>query len=162
VRRVIAAVTDRPVDTGEVASCPLRDVFRVRADGSGLRQLTGEPGLDAAMGWSPDASRLAVATDRDLNVEIYTMAPDGSDLRRLTHDFAVDVFPAWSPDGRTIAFSREGVATMGDIFVMDADGSHQTRLTGFEGQETSPTWSPDGRSIAFVRVGEPGSSSGEL
>ena len=41
--------------------------------------------------------RIAFASDRDGNAEIYVMNADGSDQIRLTDDPAFDTFPAWSP-----------------------------------------------------------------
>jgi dipeptidyl aminopeptidase/acylaminoacyl peptidase len=88
--------------------------------------------------------RLAFASKRDGNWEIYLMNADGSDQHRLTNDPAADRYPSWSPDGKQIAFysNRGGSAS---IYVMDADGSNQQALA--RGRE--PAWSPDGRYIAF-------------
>jgi Tol biopolymer transport system component len=93
------------------------------------------------------ADRIAFATDRDGNWEVYTMAGDGTHLRRLTHDPAPDREPAWSPDGRRVIFMRLAHIEdlVGDIYVMDADGSHEHKI-GFGG---NPQWSPDGQKIAF-------------
>ena len=47
--------------------------------------------------------KIAFASDRDGNTEIYIMKTDGSDMSRLTHDGG-NAFPAWSPDGEKIVF----------------------------------------------------------
>jgi len=47
--------------------------------------------------WSPDSSRIAFASDRDGDFEIYTMSSDGFDVRRLTYNSAIDMQPDWSP-----------------------------------------------------------------
>src|SRR5205823_1094199 len=72
--------------------------------------------------------KIAFASDRSDNFEIYVMNGDGSELTRLTDNPATDVSPSWSPDGTKIAFvsSRDGNP---EIYVMSADGSGQTRLT---------------------------------
>lgn len=74
--------------------------------------------------WSPDGRKIAFASERDGNSEIYVMNADGSNVTRLTD--AGGNFPAWSPDGRRIAFASGGGP---DIYVMNADGSIVTRLT---------------------------------
>ena len=58
--------------------------------------------------WSPDG-RIAFASNRDGNFEIYVMNSDGENLRRLTNHPDWDMHPSWSPDGR-IAFrsNRDG------------------------------------------------------
>ena len=93
--------------------------------------------------------RIAFASDRDGNDEIYAMNPDGSSVTRLTNHPARDWQPVWSPDGRRIAFVsiRDG---NGEIYAMNADGSELTRLTNHDVHDSQPVWSPDGRRIAFI------------
>jgi len=74
------------------------------------------------------ARRIAFASDRDGDFEIYRMNADGSGQTNLTNHSGQDYEPAWSPDGTKIAFvsSRDGNY---EIYVMNADGTGQTRLT---------------------------------
>ncbi|MCH8993458.1 MAG: PD40 domain-containing protein, partial [Chloroflexi bacterium] len=48
--------------------------------------------------------RIAFASDRDGNSEVYIVNADGSGLTRLTDNLADDSQPTWSPDGTHIAF----------------------------------------------------------
>ncbi len=102
--------------------------------------------LPAAAG--PAATKIAFASDRDGNFEIYTMDADGGGLLRLTENTAEDFSPAWSPDGTRLAFvsGRDGNH---EIYVMNADGTGQHRLTHHDAADLSPAWSPDGTRIAF-------------
>ena len=80
----------------------------MRADGRHERNLTNSPGIDeVSPDWSPDGDRLAFASDRDGDFEVYTMKPDGSRVRQLTANTASEDEPSWSPDGRTIAFTSD-------------------------------------------------------
>jgi TolB protein len=92
--------------------------------------------------------KIAFASQRDGNLEIYVMNADGSGQTRLTNNPANESKPAWSPDGSRIAFSsnRDGNA---EIYVMNAGGSGQTRLTNNPALDVTPAWSPDGSRIAF-------------
>lgn len=97
-------------------------------------------------------------SDRDGNVEIYTMHADGSDPIRLTRDGAVDFAPKWSPDGNRIVFLSSRAqdshgATTYEIFAMNADGSGVTRLTTNDVLESAPGWSPDGTKILYSTTG---------
>ncbi|MGH7672147.1 MAG: fibronectin type III domain-containing protein [Gemmatimonadales bacterium] len=92
--------------------------------------------------------RIAFASDRDGNEEIYVMNGDGSGVTRLTHDPAADGNPVWSPDGTRIAFVSLR-STYPHIYVMNADGSGVVQRTYGSASDYNPTWSPDGARIAF-------------
>jgi WD40 repeat protein len=94
--------------------------------------------------------RIAFASDRDGNFEIYVMNPDGSGQFRLTNDPGEDTQPAWSPDGQRLAFvsTRDGNQ---EIYIMSADGSNQQRVTNNpSGADYAPAWSPNGQVLAFT------------
>jgi Tol biopolymer transport system component len=117
--------------------------------------------------WSPDGTRIAFASNRDGNYDIYSMTVDGNDVQQLTRTDANEAEPAWSPDGKMIAYASgylRADVTCGfihtgrgdspllatpDIYLMSNDGGNQTRLTDTE-NNLEPTWSPDGSSLAFV------------
>ncbi len=63
--------------------------------------------------------KIAFATDRDGNYEIYALNPDGGGATRLTSNPANDREPAWSPDGKKLAFvsNRDG---NDEIYVMSS------------------------------------------
>src|SRR2546428_3635816 len=93
--------------------------------------------------------KIAFASDRDVNFEIYLMDADGGGQIRLTENSGEDYSPAWSPDGKRLAFvsTRDGNA---EIYVMNSDGTGQTRLTNNSASDLHPAWTPDGSRIAFV------------
>jgi Tol biopolymer transport system component len=93
--------------------------------------------------------KIAFASDRDGNFEIYSMDTDGGAQTRLTENPSEDYSPTWSPDGSRLAFvsTRDGNA---EIYVMNADGTSQTRLTNNSSSDISPVWNPNGLEIGFV------------
>ncbi len=114
---------------------------------------------------SPDGKRIAFASFRDGNREIYVMGADGSGPENLTLHDAWDVNPAWSPDGERIAFvsDRNGDVEIWsgfntDIFVMNADGSGLEQVTSDPESLSAdhPAWSPGGTSIAFSKTDSEG------
>ena len=61
------------------------DIFTMRANGAHERRLTNSPGVnDFDPEWSPDGRRIAFASNRDGDDEIYTMKPNGSGVRQLS------------------------------------------------------------------------------
>lgn len=74
-------------------------IYSMRWDGTGLRQLTSGPGPNAAPSWAPRGHRLAYEHDN----QIWTMRADGS------HPASLGITghsPVWSPDGSHIAYLR--------------------------------------------------------
>jgi Tol biopolymer transport system component len=116
---------------------------------TGVVNLTNHPAQDFHPRWSPDGTRIAFASDRDGDFEIYTVRVDGTDLRQLTHNTASDSHPgSWSADSQRIAFvsDRDGNP---EIYVVNADGTGETRLTNDPAADSHPAFSPDGGHIAF-------------
>jgi Tol biopolymer transport system component len=94
-------------------------------------------------------AKIAFASNRDGNFEIYSMNADGSAQTRLTANPAFDATPSFSADGTKITFASSRTGN-GDIYVMNADGSGQTRLTTSPAIDGFPAFSPDGTKIAFT------------
>jgi TolB protein len=116
------------------------DIHVINVDGTNERKLTDTPGVDGLPAWSRD-NRIAFASDRDGNPEIYVMDSDGSNVRRVApgQDGA---HPAWSPDSKYIAFVTEITRNNPDIMVMAADGSNIWRLTDNPAADWLPAWLP--------------------
>ena len=133
-----------------------RDLYRMDADGKGVRRLTDNREGNFEPEVSPDGRSIAFVSSRDGDAEVYVMPAAGGPARRITAFHKDDWNPRWSPDGRRLAFlsSREGSDR---IYLVNADGSATLRLTG-RGQDTLPTneqemdpaWSPDGRQVAYT------------
>ena len=137
----------------ESDSASFRDLYRMEADGTGLRRLTSDPQGNFDPAVSPDGRWIAFVSSRDGDAEIYLMRADGSGPRRLTAFHRDDWAPRWSPDGRTLAFlsNREGVDR---VYLVAPDGTG-LRALGAAGADTAlaeadPAWSPDGRRVALT------------
>jgi Tol biopolymer transport system component len=128
------------------------DLWTVRVDGTGERNLTRSPAImDRYGAWSPDGREIVfMRDDSGLENDIATIRPDGSHLRALTDTPTDEEAPDWSPDGKRIAFHWNGAppGEAYDLYLMRRDGgSEPTRLTTTGGY--NPAWSPDGRKIVF-------------
>ena len=146
-------------DVGEIAFVSDRDgnneIYLMKGDGTGARNLTNHPANDRHPSWSPDGARLAFASRRDDdNFDIYLLEIETLAVTRLTTE-GNNNRPAFSPDGSRIAFVSDRFGDK-DLFVMNADGSGQIQLTVDISDEDQPTWSPDGSLIAYAggAVGE--------
>lgn len=103
-----------------------------------------------------EQGRLAFASDRGGDFDIYVMDVATGEQTRLTDDPGADRSPAWSPDGARIVFVSDRAGD-DDLYVMDADGGNLIPLTTDGSADHSPVWSPDGERIAFAREGFTGS-----
>jgi dipeptidyl aminopeptidase/acylaminoacyl peptidase len=99
---------------------------------------------------SPDGKRLAFASDRSGNMEIWISDADGSNPRQITSapGFYSRV-PKWSPNGKQIAFDSRGQGQHGDILIADVESGKVTHLTTSPVNEVRPFWSSDGRWLYF-------------
>jgi TolB protein len=144
------------------------DIYRAKADGSGLRNLTKSAGYDAEPTVAPDGTIVFTST-RDGDMEIYSMHADGSGVKRLTNRPGPDGGPFFSHDGRMIAWRgrlmapgpeldayrsllKQNVWRPGalEIFIMNRDGSGQQQVTNLGGANFAPSWHPDRKRLIFA------------
>jgi Tol biopolymer transport system component len=121
------------------------ELYAVRPDGSGLRRLTHTIGDDGALGddgtpaFSPDGSRIAFASNRTQNLELWTMKADGSGERRLVALPGSDeISPSWAPDGTRLAFTALMPGGGMELWLVGADGTAATPV----GPGADPDWRP--------------------
>lgn len=129
---------------------PEGDLYVVRRDGTGLRQLTGDSAIDRMPRWAPDGTRLSYWSTRDGALAGWVIGADGIGDRRITYSDSLGVPAAWSPDGLRLAVNAPT-----DVgFLMDVS-------RGWAEQEVEPLvrdtawgpfvindWSPDGTRLA--------------
>ena len=144
------------------------EIYRSKADGSGVTQLTKSPGYDAEVTIAPDGL-ITFTSVRDGDMEIYSMKGDGSDVRRLTNRPGPDGGPFFSWDGQRIVFRGRSLTagpemddyrsllkqglwrpTSLELFVMDRDGRNLQQVTKLGGANFAPSWHPDGKRLIFA------------
>jgi Tol biopolymer transport system component len=141
------------------------ELYVIRPDGSGLRQLTrnqpggGSDARDESPSWSPDGKRIAFLSNRDdsggslTSYELYIIDADGRNERRLTNDSLGEVRPTWTSDGRLLFGVCGHDLRTCRVETMRADGGDRRRLRAISASDVlfGVSLSPDGSRIASAR-----------
>ena len=89
------------------------DLWTVPASGGAAAPRTLHAAYETAPVWSPDGTKLAFASDRYGNFDVFVMPAAGGEATRLTFHSADDIPTSFTPDGRGVLFSSarlDGVA----------------------------------------------------
>jgi dipeptidyl aminopeptidase/acylaminoacyl peptidase len=123
-------------------------LWRINADGTGLRRLTNEPGPPPSARWSPDSSTIAFLSGGSVHV----MAAGGGKPRQVSTRTGLTEI-AWHPSGAFIYFlasdaptdaERERQRLRGDIVVLDeTPPRHLWKMAVADGTETRVTSGTD-------------------
>ncbi|MFO0797602.1 MAG: hypothetical protein U0804_08990 [Gemmataceae bacterium] len=131
------------------------DVYRVGADGTGLKRLTegnryvefrlsaqDRHGSTDGPDVSPDGKRVAFIAQADGVPNVFVADLDGANRRRLTTRAAPCGRVTWSPDGEAVSFvSFEGKYPQ--LFVVPVAGGAARQLTSLDGGVNFAHWVPE-------------------
>ncbi len=110
---------------------------------------------DGSAEFSPDGRRVAFASLRSGDWEIWVADSDGSNAIQLTSMGSVVGLPRWSPDGERIVFYSHLEGQL-DVYEIPAAGGKPRNLTSHPASDLWASFSRDGKSIYFNsnRMGE--------
>lgn len=162
--------------TGEIVFTSLAssdlDIWKMRPDGSGKKQLTSRLGYDGGPVLSRDGKKLAWRANypktpeetarykalladnltAPMKMEIIVADADGGNARALTAFGCASFAPTFTPDGKRILFAsnkQECDSRKFELYMMNLDGSDLQQVTSFGGFTSFPEFSPDGKTLAF-------------
>jgi len=144
------------------------DIFKARADGSGVTRLTDAPGYDAEGTVCAKDGSILFTSVRDGDLDLYRMNRDGTNVRRLTNTPGYDGGAFFNADCTRIVWRasrpkpgaeldeyrsllRQGLVKPGEleIWVANADGSDPVQVTYLGAASFAPSFFPDGKRIIF-------------
>lgn len=147
---------------------PDYDIVTANADGSNIKQLTKTKGYDAEATISPDGKRIIFTSERDGDLELYSMDTNGKNVKRLTNEVGYDGGAFYSPDSKMIVYRGSHpsdpklverdkellkehliVPLTFEVWTMNADGSNKKQITKLNAASFAPFFTPDGKRIIF-------------
>ena len=137
------------------------DIYIKQVDSRVITRLTTDPGQDVMPSLSPDGTRIAFASNRSGNWDIWVMPITGGKAIQVSMDQAHELHPSWSPDGSHLVFSRLGTSSgRWELWVSDPYDALASQHIGYG---LFPEWSPvagtgvnGGDKILFQRSRERG------
>jgi len=125
-------------------------------DGVAVTQLTSDSSSDIQPAFSPDGTRVAFASNRGGNWDIWITSISGDPPVQMTSNDSDDVHPSWSPDGRQLVFCSlpRGGEGEWELWIADASAGASKRFIGYG---LFPEWSPTGETIVYQLARERGS-----
>jgi len=148
------------------------DLWSMKSDGSGKKQLTKSPGYDGGAVFSRDGKKLVwranypkTPADMDkyksllaenltapMKMEIVVANADGSGAHTITNFGCASFAPTFTPDGKRILFSSnksECDSRHFELYLVNVDGTGLEQVTSTGGFTSFPEFSPDGKTLVF-------------
>lgn len=165
-------------DHGQGYVWPIYDTYKIYigdSDGKNLKCLTPWTAYNAEATLSPDGNTILFTSDKDGDLDLYTMDLEGKGLKRLTSLPGYDGGAFFSPDGTKVCFRgwhptdpkelAEYQALLKrhlvrpshmELFVMNADGTGLHQVTRNGAANFCPFFTPDGKRLIFAsNLGDP-------
>ncbi len=100
-KTIVFTVTEYNMEEGKSNS----DIYRIHADGSGLRRLTQSESADFHPRWSADGKDILFVSTRKNGAQAWVLPVDGGEARQLTDFYSGVGNPEWLGDSGKIIFS---------------------------------------------------------
>lgn len=126
------------------------EIWRARADGRCLDQVTRSAGPDLFPTWAGEEVVFASERGDAQRLWVHDL-PTGAETLVETGDLAAATAPAFSPDGSRLAFEgRAPGASRSEIYVVPASGGAPVPIEVTPGGGAGPVWAPDGGVLYLV------------
>jgi TolB protein len=149
------------------------ELWTMKLDGSGKKQITRTEGYDGGAVFSRDGKQLVWRAGHPntpetkqryqdllkddlttpMKMELFISDADGKHAKQITNFGCASFAPTFTPDGKKILFSSNKQACDGrkfELYLMNVDGSGLEQVTNTGGFTSFPEFSPDGKTLVFA------------
>jgi tricorn protease len=148
-------LTQPAVSAKHVAFIYADDLWVANLDGTNVRRLTSDIGVESHPVFSPDGKTIAFSAQYEGNTDVYTIPVEGGSPKRLTWHPGVDIVRGFTPDGKAVVFSSPRHVFTGrytQLFTVPVEGGMPTQLPIPNGVQAS--FSLDGKRIAYTPLAD--------
>ncbi len=125
-------------------------LYMQNVHGKAVTQLTNDPASQIQPRFSPDGKKVAFASDRAGQWDIYILDLETHTTVQVTRDEAHELAPSWSPDGKWLAYSRLSAGGPWELWLINLEDESERCI----GPGLLARWSPDGTHLVFQRPRE--------
>ena len=100
-------LTQPAISATHIAFIYAGDLFTADLDGTNVRRLTTDDGVESNPVFSPDGKTIAFSAQYDGNTDVYTVPLAGGPPVRLTWHPGADSVQSFTPDGKAVLFTSQ-------------------------------------------------------
>ena len=126
------------------------DLWVAKLDGTDVRRLTTDDGVERNPAFSPDGKLIAFSAQYEGNADVYVVPAEGGVPKRLTWHPGPDFVQGFTVDGKQVLFTSGRAAFTGayqHLFTVPVEGGMEVQLPIPNAFQAA--YAPDGRRIAY-------------
>ncbi|MGI8785138.1 MAG: S41 family peptidase [Acidobacteriota bacterium] len=138
------------VSSTNIAFVYAADLWVASPDGSAVRRLTSDSGVESDPAFSPDGRLVAFSAQYEGNTDVYIVPVEGGVPTRLTWHPGPDVVQDFTPDGKAVLFRSSRAVFTGNhaqLFTVPTGGGFPQAIQ--IPYASAGVYSPDGSRIAY-------------
>ena len=116
------------------------DLWVAKLDGTDVRRLTTDDGVESRPAFSPDGTLIAFSAQYDGNIDVFVVPAAGGVPKRLTWHPGADIVQGFTPDGKPVLFTSGRAAFTGAL----PAALHRARRGRHRGAAAHPERVPGG------------------
>ena len=143
-------LTQPAISADHIAFIYGNDLYSADLNGSNVRRLTTDDGVETNPVFSPDGLTIAFSAQYDGNLDVFTVPVTGGAPTRLTWHPRPDVVQAFTPDGKAVLFASTRAASNNrhtQLYTVPVQGGVEEQLPIPNAARAA--YSPDGLRIAY-------------